>query len=137
MDLSKLRAQLTKHEGLALKVYNDSMGIPSIGIGRNLRDKGITAMEAMFLLDGDITETIDWLNKNCPWWKDLDEVRARAIVDLAFNLRGKLLGFKNMISAIIAKDWGKAHDELLASTFATQTGNRARDLANQILTGKD
>lgn len=137
MDLSKLKLQLVKHEGIILKMYLDSLGIPSIGVGRNLKDKGISASEAMFLLDGDITETIDWLTHNCPWWKDLDDVRARAIADLAFNVRGKLLGFKNMIAAVQTKDWSKASTELLNSTFATQTGQRARTLAHMIETGKD
>lgn len=137
MDTAKLKTQLIKHEGLKLQVYTDTMGIPTIGVGRNLRDKGLSAVEAMYLLDGDITDTIDWLTKNCSWWKDLDDVRQRAVADLAFNLRGKLLQFKNMIAAIQAKDWSKAFAELLNSDFAHQTGQRAKDLAAQLLTGKD
>lgn len=137
MDLAKVRQQIIKHEGLRLQLYNDTMGIPTIGVGRNLKDKGISAVEAMFLLDGDIKDTADFLVKNCPWWVDLDDVRQRAIADMAFNLRGKLLDFHHMIAAIKAKDWGTAAKELLDSAFARQTGTRATDLASQILTGKE
>lgn len=137
MDLAKLRAQLVKHEGLRLLPYVDTVGKLTIGVGHNLTDNGLTAMQCMFILDDDVKDTINFLTTHCPWWATLDEVRQRAIADLAFNLKGKLLEFKNMIAAIQAKDWGKASTELLNSKFATQTGTRAADLAAQLLTGKD
>jgi lysozyme len=37
--------KLIKHEGLRLEVYKDSLGIDTIGIGRNLEDRGITPAE--------------------------------------------------------------------------------------------
>ena len=33
--------KLITHEGLRLQVYEDSLGIATIGIGRNLEDRGI------------------------------------------------------------------------------------------------
>ena len=37
--------ELIKHEGLKLQVYQDTLGIDTIGIGRNLEDRGITKQE--------------------------------------------------------------------------------------------
>ena len=34
--------QLVKSEGLRLEVYQDTLGIDTIGVGRNLEDRGIT-----------------------------------------------------------------------------------------------
>jgi len=34
--------KLIHHEGMVLTVYEDSLGIETIGIGRNLKDRGIT-----------------------------------------------------------------------------------------------
>ena len=34
--------KLIAHEGLRLEVYQDTLGIDTIGIGRNLEDRGIT-----------------------------------------------------------------------------------------------
>lgn len=137
MDLPKLRIQLIKHEGLVLKPYTDTVGKLTIGVGHNLTDLGLTYQQSMFILDDDIKDTVDWLTRNCPWWAGLDPVRQTAIADMAFNLKGKLLGFKKMIAAVQAKDWGAAAKELLDSDFAKQTGVRAADLAAQILTGKE
>ena len=55
----KLTAQLTKHEGLRLKPYHCPAGKLTIGIGRNLEDKGITEKEAVMLLENDIHECIE------------------------------------------------------------------------------
>jgi len=37
--------KLIQHEGLRLEVYQDTLGIDTIGIGRNLEDRGITEQE--------------------------------------------------------------------------------------------
>ena len=162
MNLDKLRSQLIRHEGLRLQKYQDSVGVWSIGVGRNLIDEpfitpdgmklfpwadatqpygiplgGLTKTQAMDVLDEDIADTLAFLNSQCPWWQGLNEVRQRAVVDLAFNLMRKLLGFHNMIAAIRAKDWRLASKELLNSKFAKQTGQRAKTLSAMLLTGTD
>ena len=40
-----LVTKLITHEGLRLQVYKDTLGIDTIGIGRNLEDRGITDEE--------------------------------------------------------------------------------------------
>ena len=37
--------QLAIHEGVELEVYEDTLGIETIGIGRNLKDRGIADLE--------------------------------------------------------------------------------------------
>ena len=41
--------ELIKHEGLKLQVYQDTLGIDTIGIGRNLKDRGISKEELDYL----------------------------------------------------------------------------------------
>ena len=41
-DRFKLMEKLIAHEGLRLNVYKDSLGIDTVGIGRNLQDRGIS-----------------------------------------------------------------------------------------------
>ena len=41
--------QLILHEGLKLQVYQDHLGIDTIGVGRNLEDRGITDGELAFM----------------------------------------------------------------------------------------
>lgn len=39
------RQQLTVDEGVRARVYSDTIGIPTIGVGRNLRDVGLSQDE--------------------------------------------------------------------------------------------
>lgn len=55
MNRDRLKAQLVIDEGLRLRPYRDSVGKLTIGCGRNLDDVGITAAEAMMLLDNDVS----------------------------------------------------------------------------------
>ena len=47
--LKKIADQLILHEGLRLKPYHCPAGKHTIGIGRNLEDKGITEKEALII----------------------------------------------------------------------------------------
>lgn len=136
-DRDALRQQLIRHEGLRLKPYTDTVGKLTIGVGRNLTDKGITHAEARYLLDTDITEAINAL-VTFPWFPDLDALRQRVFVDLCFNLGvTRLRTFTKMLAACERHDWPTAARELLDSTYATQVGQRARTLATMLRTGRE
>jgi lysozyme len=137
MDLTKLTALLLRHEGLRLKPYIDTVGKLTVGVGHNLSDKGISKSIAMAMLSEDITDTLNFLNLKFDWFKNLDDVRARAIADLTFDLMGGLLDFHKMLEAIEVEDWDTAANELLDSKFAKQVPLRAKDLSYMIRTGKD
>ena len=136
-DRAKLQLQIMRHEGVRLKVYTDTLGIETIGVGRNLRDKGITHDEALFLLDNDLDECI----RDCatfPWFADLDPVRQRVVVDLRFNLGpSRLRGFKNTLYSISKGQYAAAANGMLNSKWAKQVGVRASRLAEMMKTGKD
>mgnify|MGYP001023309749 CR=1 FL=1 len=133
MDINLMRKELIRDEGLRLKPYKDTVGKTTIGIGRNLDDVGISKDEAYLMLDNDIQRTSDSLDKNLPWWKTLDEVRQRVILNMAYNLGiNSLLGFKNTLAAIQAGRYNDAADGMLASKWATQVGARATRLADMM-----
>ena len=44
-DADEFVEMVAKHEGMVLEPYRDSLGISTIGIGRNLEDGGITDVE--------------------------------------------------------------------------------------------
>lgn len=137
-DRQALVDQLLEHEGLKLRVYQDSLGIPTIGVGRNLRDRGITKDEALSLLSNDIDECIYDLG-SFAWFVNLDPIRQRALVDLRFNLGpAKLRGFTKLLSALASSDWDTASHELIASHWATQVQPARRDrLLRMIRDGVD
>ena len=136
-DRDALRRQLIAHEGLRLHVYEDSLGIATIGVGRNLKDRGITDAEARYLLDNDINACLDDLAAAFAWFAVLDPVRQRVLVDLCFNLGiSRLKGFRKFLAACDAADWATAARELLDSKYAQQVGRRAITLAAMLTRGE-
>ena len=135
-DLAPLRALLKQHEGVRPTFYLDTRGIPTIGVGRNLRDKGLSSDEVDYLLDNDIHETIDALTRTYAWFAALDDVRAMALVDMAFNVgMGGVAKSPKMLAAFAAGDYATAAAEMLGGSWETQVGRRARDDAAMVRTG--
>jgi len=137
MNKQKLAEQLKVHEGLRLKPYKDTVGKWTIGIGRNLEDKGITEQEALFMLNNDVDYFYDKIKKEINWFWALDDVRQNVLVNMAFNLGvSGLLTFKNTLSLISFNRYEEAAEEMLNSKWARQVGYRAQELAEQMRTGE-
>lgn len=134
-DRHALWQQLIRHEGVRLKVYSDSVGVPTIGVGRNLRDKGITHAEAMVLLEHDIDECV----RDChtfSWFDGLDSVRQRVIVNMRFQLGAfGVRKFKNTLAAVARGDYESAANGMLKSLWAKQTPSRVVELAGMMRSG--
>ncbi|EED98588.1 glycoside hydrolase family protein [Burkholderia multivorans] len=134
-DAAKLKAELTLDEGRRSRIYIDTVGKVSGGIGRNLTDKGFRDNEIDLMYQNDIAETEAWLDRNLPWWRSLDPVRQRVMMNMAFNMQGKLLTFVNTLAAIKRGDYAAAADGMLNSLWARQVGARATRLANMMRSG--
>ena len=156
MDMDVLRAELKRDEGLRLVKYRCTAGKLTIGYGRNLDDVGILPEEtrtlgitkdsvirtgitqaiADALLEGDIARAMADLDRALPWWRKLDGVRQRVMVNMVFNMgigrrrtetrRGSgLLGFNNTLAAIERGDWARAVAGMQASDWYKQVKARA------------
>ena len=134
-DTLKLKAELTRDEDRRYRIYTDKVGKVSGGIGRNLTDKGFRDNEIDLMYQNDIAETEAWLDRNLSWWRSLDPVRQRVLMNMAFNMQGKLLGFRNFLAAAQRGDWGTAAVEMLDSLWARQVGDRAKRLASMMRSG--
>ena len=139
--------ELIRDEGLRLKPYLDCCGKPwracvcavkgtlTIGVGRNLDDVGISRNEAMVLLEWDIGRA-EQDARTFRWFDGLDPVRQRAGLNLLFNLGlSKFMLFRHFIAAMAAKLYDKAGDELQASVWYGQVGDRAKRIVAMIRTG--
>lgn len=131
-----VRDLIASHEGESAKPYMDTVGKLSIGIGRNLTDKGLSPAEVDYLFQNDLGEAHD-AAKSFPWFHSLDEVRQAALIDLIFNLGlTKFRKFVQFISAMAARDWVWAAEELKDSVWWTQVGRRGPRIRSMILTGQ-
>ena len=120
------------------RVYEDTQGILTIGVGRNLEDRGLSEDEVDYLLNNDIKICVEELKRSFDWYDDLDDIRKRVLVDMMFNLgMPRLKGFVKMLEAIESGAWGAAAEEMLDSTWARQVGSRADRLSEMMETGTD
>ena len=162
-SMHKLVAELTRDEGLRLRTYRCTAGKLTIGIGRNLDDvgvagsearlfgcetpaqalahvkrHGVTKMQAESLFANDIVGCERELDRRLPWWRGLDDVRQRVLLNMCFNLGiTRLLGFKNTLRMIERREYEDAAAGMLQSLWARQVGNRALRLSAMMRTGKD
>jgi lysozyme len=143
-NLQKLIAELRRDEGVRYSPYNDTKGIPTVGVGHNLIAKPLPAgwkyplndTQVNSLLDDDIEDVFHDLDRNLPWWTDLNDVRQRVICNMAFNLGiTKLLGFRNTLVFMRQGKYDAAADGMLASAWASQVKGRAQRLADMMRKG--
>lgn len=118
-----------KHEGMKLKPYRCTAGKLSIGVGRNLDDKGITKDEALYLLNNDITECESDLKTIFPnEWNNLSENKKTALIDMRFQLGATgFRKFKRLISGVKTGNWTLAKFSIENSLYYKQVKSRAQD----------
>ena len=150
--------KLIAHEGLRLQVYKDTLGIDTIGIGRNLEDRGITKEEldwmdipnmdavyeygiteadAMYLAKNDVQIVEKELVRAHPCVDKLDAVRQLVLMDMAFNMGvPRLRKFQKMWNAVHEKKFDIAAKEMLDSRWAVQVKSRSTKLAHAMHHGE-
>ncbi|SRR5258705_3418905 len=142
-DQSRLQADLIRDEGVRLAAYQDTRGFWTIGCGHLLgahpRMTVITMdeMYALLVADTHTAEIRAQMLLGADTYSSLDEVRQRALVNMAFNLGGHLGEFHHFLAAIVARDWKVAGMQMTASAWWTQVGERAKRLRTMIETGED
>jgi lysozyme len=140
LGLNAIERQLVEHEGFRSSAYIDTRGYITIGYGRMIdrrAEGGITMDEGIHLLRNDIAKTVAALYQSFRWFGDLDEIRKRVLIDMAFNMGiAKLLRFRETLAAIERKDWAQAAEGIRSSLYARQVGNRAERLARMMETGE-
>lgn len=124
--MTTLSTQLRIDEGIRPKVYLDSKGIPTIGVGRNLRDVGLFPDEIELLLQNDIKRAQAACRAIFDNYATLPQDKADALANMAFNLgQTRLSGFKKMIDAVESRNWKEAAAQAKDSDWYKQVGDRA------------
>jgi lysozyme len=137
MDRAQLAAQLTSDEGKRYRMYLDTVGKWTGGVGRNLSDRPFSDDEIALMLANDIAGVERDLDRNLPWWRTMTESRQQALANACFNLGiDRLLGFKNALTMLHFGRWDAAADEFLNSLWAKQVPNRAKRVTDLIRKGE-
>jgi lysozyme len=133
MNLSQM---IELHEGRRQKLYKCTAGKWTIGVGRNIEDRGLSNPEIDFLRDNDLALSRQELTTKLPWFVGLDPVRQAVLIDMHFNMGWPVLStFKNTLEYIRKGENEKAATAMLQSKWASQVGNRAKRLAKMMQWG--
>ena len=131
MNLTRLRNTLIRHEGLKLLPYKCTAGKWTLGVGRNIEDRGISKVTAMQMLDEDIEICLNELMERLDYFETLPTEVQETLVNLCFNMGiSRLMKFQLMLGAIQAGQYELAAKELLDSRYARQVGKRSEELAD-------
>lgn len=136
MDL--LLVDLIEDEGYKSHIYKDSVGVWTIGIGRNLESVGLSRTESMYLAGNDVKHIDSSLTNMLPkygytFYPRLSTARKLAVLNMAFNLGiGNLLEFINFLEFMEKKKYREAASAMLDSKWAAQVGARATRLSKVI-----
>lgn len=158
MNAGRIEEVLKIHEGFERYPYECTQGKLTIGIGRNIEDKGFTSEEkrsiyknvsdekflsyisqygineiqAALLLGNDIKDCKKQL-LNILYQKNylsLSEIRREVLINMIFNIGYySFNSFSGMIRNIRRNNIPGVAQEMLDSQWAGQVGQRARDLA--------
>lgn len=134
-------------EGFRARPYRDTVGVRTVGYGRNLvahplpqRNWALepcTEAEAEGWLRDELTDMFFKLRDRKPVIEALDPVRSAAILNMAYQLGvSGVLGFRRMWAAIEEESWMEAALMAEDSKWARQTPNRARRVCRALESGK-
>lgn len=109
----------------------------TVGIGRNLEDRGLSDHEIDVLLANDIALVKEDVRRGIPWALALSPVRLGVLHQMCFNLGWpKLKGFVRTLAAIRRGDYAAAAQGMRESLWARQVGARAERLAQMMERGQ-
>jgi len=138
MNLERLMESVKKHEGYRNKVYLDTLGKRTVGVGHLCvedfweDDKEYEEKFLMEILAEDLQNAIKGARElkeehSCT---DIDEIAQEIIVEMVFQLgKNGVSKFRNMWKALAEKNYIGASFEMLDSKWAKQTPNRAKSMA--------
>jgi lysozyme len=136
MNATALRDALIGDEALRTRPYKDTVGKLTIGVGRNLDDRGITKDEALYLLNNDIADCANDLATSFAWFSKLDWVRQNVLLNMRFQLGpSRFRGFKKLLSAVERGDYADAAVQMADSAWADQVPKRAQRLIEAMQQG--
>ena len=128
--MKNLIENIKESEGFVEHVYNDSLGIPTIGFGFAIKDLILDEDIAEQILVRKVKKLVDRVDKKFDWFNLADDRVKEVIVEMCYQLG--LAGFskfKKTISYIEKKNYYEASKEMLDSKWAKQTPNRAKKLS--------
>jgi GH24 family phage-related lysozyme (muramidase) len=116
---------IKEFEGFSSVVYDDGVGIPTIGYGTTVYPNGnevrfgnpqISEIIAKEYLENDTREYWETLSQTIPYWKEMNDNQRSALLSFAYNLGAYFYntsGFGTITRVLREKDWSSVPLALL------------------------
>lgn len=158
-NVSDVFGMLKLDEGLKLKVYKDTEGYWTVGIGHLLTKKpsldvaisvldsqvgrktqgSITEDEARKVFQSDVSAAIKSIQADAtlnPIYKKYDGVRQQALINMVFQMGAAgTASFHNSLNLVANKSYALAGTNMRQSKWYRQTPNRAERVIKVLTTG--
>ena len=140
MNMDRLLQSVKKHEGYRNKVYLDTLGKRTVGVGHLCvedfweDDKEYSEEMLMNILKDDLKNAIEGAERLLKDCRILDSLAKEIIIEMVFQLgETGVSKFKNMLKALEeGPDYQTAAIEMLDSRWAKQTPNRAAAMSAEM-----
>jgi len=124
-----LEERIERHEGRRNSPYEDSEGVLTVGIGRNLRDVPFSDDEIDLMFANDMKRARAGAETFIAY-RHLSEARQNVLVEMIFQMGvGGVSKFKKFLAAALSGRVSDAAKEMLDSRWQKQTPERAKELA--------
>jgi|TARA_B100001105_G_C22366696_1_gene432971 lysozyme len=148
MDSVVLKAQIKRHEGEVLEVYEDSLGYLTLGVGHLIREDdeefgepsgtpvSQEVVDRYYNTDfmKHVNETLHVCDDHGIDFDNLPENIQHVLVNMCFNLGANRLGkFRNMLTACYESNWKEMSAQMEDSRWYGQVGRRSAELQEMVL----
>ena len=147
MNIEQCKAEIKRHEGEVLEIYNDSLGYKTLGVGHLCQpndpeyswEVGTSVSQEIvdMYYEDDFNkhykEAIHVFGSQEDFYK-LPEKIQNVLVKMCFNLGGSRLSkFRKMLQACREHNWDKMAEEMQDSRWFIQVGRRSIELQQIVL----
>ena len=141
MNMDRLLKSVKEHEGYRNKVYLDSLGKRTVGVGHLCVEdhwednKEYSEKYLMNILKDDLKNAIEGAERLCSKCPDLDDLAKETIIEMVFQLgETGVSKFRNMWKALQhdPPNYERASLEMLDSRWASQTPGRAKEMSEHM-----
>ena len=127
-----LIADIKAHEGYSKKVYKDTLGYDTIGIGFLVSSLELDEDVCDIILERRLEKNEVVLQRKMLYYSNLPTEVKNIIQNMYYQLGNRLFNFVKTLHYIENGKWTAASIEMLDSLWAKQTPNRAKELSKRM-----
>ena len=127
-----LIADIKAHEGYSKKVYKDTLGYDTIGIGFLVSSLELDEDVCDIILERRLKKNEEVLQRKMTNYINLPTEVQNIIQNMYYQMGNRLFNFVKTLHYIESGKWRAASVEMLDSLWAKQTPNRAKELSERM-----